>query len=156
MYGGANTSDFPDAAVTTIREEIFHAAEIKTNEGWNFAIPEHYRQQEIIIDFVFRGEHDTQVIVPGPAMPFLYQKSDPIARTLVCPAVGDYFLGVVSFNLFLNYVISPLLTLNAQNFFQTMFVAMYQPDHDDEKPYVRLAPQDQSESALSVLPPRET
>lgn len=88
-----------------IREKIVHAAEINTKKRWNFAIPEHYRQQEIEIDFVFRGEGDAPVKVTGPAMPFLYQKSDRIARTLVHSAVGNrFFLGVVSSNFLLNYV----------------------------------------------------
>ncbi|KAL1949952.1 hypothetical protein VTO73DRAFT_8833 [Trametes versicolor] len=136
---GASSSIFPKKAARMIRDEIFLAEpndDPATREKFEYTISEVERDDDFEIDFVFRGEGRNEVTVTGTTMPFMYQKSDPDYGSLIHGGDrGDYVLGL--------------------NFFQTMFVALYRPDKDNELPYVRLAPQNQSESALSVLPPRE-
>lgn len=98
LHEGASTSEFPPAAADTIRDAFFLADRNKNLEKrFDFAVPEDHYEDDVVIDFVFRGETHTQVTISGPAMPFIYQKTDPESGALIAHGRGEpYILGAVS------------------------------------------------------------
>lgn len=98
VHEGASTSEFPPAAADTIRDAFFLADRNKNLEKrFDFAVPEDHYEDDVVIDFVFRGERHTQVTISGPAMPFIYQKTDPESGALISHGLGEpYILGAVS------------------------------------------------------------
>lgn len=78
LHEGASTSEFPPAAVDTIRDAFFLADRNKNLEKrFDFAVPEDHYEDNVVIDFIFRGERRTQVTIYGPAMPFMTRKAEP-------------------------------------------------------------------------------